>query len=432
MNRLARPVHVLVIPSEQYVPAHEPLAGIFQKRQIDAMASEPGFRFGVVSVRLRHSVPMYLKTLAFRLPGRKIDNDLANLGVAALLGQLRRRLRHAGDSIRIENIDDVPVVRSEGLYWLPPSPKSEHRWWIKAGKAGYREYADRYGVPDIIHAHNALNAGLLAAEIHRTHGVPYMLTEHSSYFHQGLVPSSMFPPVREAIEGAAGHHVVSPALRRSLEERLGALSRPSDVLPNVLPLLCEDDLPAVAPRDETSSFTLFSVGNLLPVKNHAMLLHAFAQLASRQPDVRLRLAGHGPLRGELEQLAAELDIAERVAFLGEIAPSEVRAEMLAADCLALPSRYETFGVVLIEAMACGLPIVATQRGGPETIVTPETGILVAPDNEAALADGLAKAYTDKAHFDRGTIREHAIETYGKAAFRRRIAELYQAALHIDV
>lgn len=419
--------HILVIPSEEYVPAREPLAGIFQKNQLDALRRSVGYRLGVLSVRLQYSAPMYAKALAFKLARRHVDNELGALGVGQMLREFWRRAGRSGDCLSLDRVDGVDVVRCTGLYGLPPNPRWDHLSWTAAGLAGYRRYVEAFGTPDLIHAHNALHAGLLAARIRRRFGVPYVLTEHSSYYHQGLAPPSLAGAVRAAIAGASSHSVVSPALRASLERTMGPLPRPSHLLPNVLPARFED---APAERTPTGGgFIVLCVGSFLAVKGQEHLIRAFATFRHRHPEAQLRLAGEGPQRPVMQALARELEIDDAVIFLGEITPDMVRDEMLRADVLALPSLFETFGVVVIEAMACGLPVLATRCGGPDEVVTPGAGWLVRPGDAGALAEGLVRAHAERRRIDRGRLREQSIARYGRAAFAQRAEQLYAAALN---
>lgn len=432
MTRSAEPslqdrrLHVLVIPSEEYVPAREPLAGIFQKNQVDALLEAGGFRLGVLSVRLEHSWPMYLKAACYRAAGGRVDNALGSLSPAELARDFLRRARRRGDCLQAASEDGVDIVRSKGLYLLPPKPGTDPFWWVSAGLAGYRRYEQTFGAPDLIHAHNALNAGLLAAEIKRRYGRRYVLTEHSSYYHQGLAPRRFRYAVRRAIEESAAHTVVSHAVRGSLEAWVGPLVRTSGVLPNVLSRTFEEGVDS-SPR--CGGFTILSVGNLLPVKGHEHLVRAFAKFRCGHAEARLRIAGDGPLRQRLEGLAAELGVADAVDFLGLLRPEAVRAEMLRAELLALPSLHETFGVVLIEAMACGLPVLATRCGGPSEIVSSEAGWLVEPGDAHALAQGLERAHAERGKLTRQAVRRNCLAAYGRRAFATRAAGIYEAALH---
>lgn len=178
-------------------------------------------------------------------------------------------------------------------------------------------------------------------------------------------------------------------------ERAGAVPRG-----RMLPVLNGIDLRAFASEPELRAHSrhrvgvasgvrlLLSVGRLAREKNHAGLLRAFAQLAGSCPDVRLWIAGDGPLRDVLLQQCAALGLDGRVVFLGE--RHDVPDLMRAADVFVLPSRFEGFGLVVAEAMASGTPVVATDSGGVAEVLG-GTGILVPAGDDAALARGLAQA-----------------------------------------
>ena len=110
----------------------------------------------------------------------------------------------------------------------------------------------------------------------------------------------------------------------------------------------------------------------------AELLHAFAALHG---EPRLIIFGDGPESGALRALCAELGLYSRVSFRGHCPREELAEAYAAADCFVLASRSETFGVAYIEAMAAGLPVIATRCGGPEDFVTEENGILIPVDDE---------------------------------------------------
>ena len=126
-----------------------------------------------------------------------------------------------------------------------------------------------------------------------------------------------------------------------------------------------------------------------------VLLHAFKQLDERSPSLKLILVGDGPLRGELENLAISLGIYERVKFLGFQGRTQIVKLLHNCEIFVLPSRAESFGMVITEALACKKPVVTTTVGGiPEIIENGKTGILVEPDDCYALAESLANLLTD--------------------------------------
>jgi glycosyltransferase involved in cell wall biosynthesis len=136
------------------------------------------------------------------------------------------------------------------------------------------------------------------------------------------------------------------------------------------------------------------VANLRPQKNHELLLHAFARLLSKEPVARLVLAGDGNLRGALEALAHQLGVQEQVHFLG--ARSDVPELFATFDVYCLPSHYEGMPLTVLEAMAAGKPVVATNVVGIGEVVTHDkTGLLVPPDDPDALAQALMRVRQDR-------------------------------------
>lgn len=126
-----------------------------------------------------------------------------------------------------------------------------------------------------------------------------------------------------------------------------------------------------------------------------VLLQGFARIQNNHPLLRLVLAGDGPLRPQFEKLASSLGIAERVDFLGRQNRRQVMDLLRGCEIFVLASRSEPFGIVLLEAMACQKPIISTRVGGiPEIIEHKENGILIPPDNPAALAEALTVLLDD--------------------------------------
>jgi glycosyltransferase involved in cell wall biosynthesis len=137
-------------------------------------------------------------------------------------------------------------------------------------------------------------------------------------------------------------------------------------------------------------FAWLAVGRLVPAKNYALMLRAFA--SARNPNARLIIAGDGLLRPQLESLARQLDISTQVHFLG--ARIDVMELMNAADAYVMSSDWEGMPMVLLEASATGLPIVATHVGGNAEVVQHAlTGLLVPPQQEEALADAMRTVMT---------------------------------------
>ena len=152
-----------------------------------------------------------------------------------------------------------------------------------------------------------------------------------------------------------------------------------------------------------------------------VLLRAFAKIQDREPRLRLVLAGDGPLRSQLEKLAESLGIAAKVDFRGRQGRAEIAALLAGCEVFVLPSRSEPFGIVLLEAIACGKPVVSTTAGGiPEIIDDRKSGILVEPSNPTALATALTAVLQDQ------NLRS-AIAKGGYATVHRRFSVEHTAA-----
>jgi len=176
--------------------------------------------------------------------------------------------------------------------------------------------------------------------------------------------------------------------------------------------------------------TIFNIGILgsynTNVKGLDILLESIPLI--RQRDIFLHIGGEGQLLEYYKKRAEDLGVYEKCRFYGEIKP-EKRAEFYSRlDLFVLPSRSETFGVVLIEAMSCGLPVLATKCGGPEEIVTPATGLLVPPENAWELAGGISSMLENMHKYDRSAIRNYVNDTFGQKAFLRTITSVYENTL----
>jgi glycosyltransferase involved in cell wall biosynthesis len=153
------------------------------------------------------------------------------------------------------------------------------------------------------------------------------------------------------------------------------------------------------------------VARLSPEKDIATLLRAVALVVQSAPEFRLNIAGDGPCRVELQQLAASLNLTNQVQFLGEV--RDIPSLLGQSSMFVLPSQTEGISLTILEAMARGLPVVATSVGGnPEIVVNAESGLLVPSREPAALAEGILRVWQDPdeaqrmGHIGRARAEEH--------------------------
>lgn len=282
----------------------------------------------------------------------------------------------------------------------------------------YASYVRAWGTPDVVHVHSLLWAGGAAAALADEHGVPFVVSEHSSRFASGTATPRQLELCREWADRAGGRYAVSQALAESLQEQLGLAweTMPNSVGAEFL------DAP-LTPVDNTG-VNFLNVSLLKSNKGVDNLLTAFAAQFRGEPAKRLTIVGDGPAGPELRQLSDSLGVADQVTFTGRLDRSGILEQMAAASAVVVSSRVETFGVVVVEAMAMGRPVIATRSGGPQSIVTEDTGLLVAPDDVDELGDALGLMARSLDDYDPAAIREVCARNYGPDVLARRWQRVY--------
>jgi len=279
--------------------------------------------------------------------------------------------------------------------------------------------------PDLLHTH-LVHADVYGSIASSRLRVPFVSSRHNDDRYL-LGP---FRYVDRAFARRADRLIaISDAVRRFLERaghdpaKLVTVHYGLDELPAARsdPTPAEAGIPAGAPL-------VVAVGRLIEQKDHATLLRAFARVHGELPDARLAILGGGPLEGETRALADELGLAGAVALPGR---TEIRDWLERADVFAHSSRWEGFGIVLLEAMLAGLPVVATRVSAvPEVVAEGETGLLVEPGDDAALGRALALLVAEppRARSLGEAGRARARSEFSVARMTERTIELYREAV----
>jgi len=242
---------------------------------------------------------------------------------------------------------------------------------------------------DAIDAHYFYPDGVAAVMLGKYFNKPVVVTARGTDIN--LIPQFARPRqlILQAAREADGIITVCKALKDEMVQ-LGVAPE------NITPLRNGVDLERFAPINRVAAraalglnpdrFTLLSVGLLDPRKAHDLIIQALPML----PDVDLLIAGIGPQKHNLEQLARELGVADRVKLLGAVPQTELKTYYNAADTLVLASSREGWANVLLEAMACGTPVVASNVWGtPEVVAAPEAGVLMQERTPAGLVQALS-------------------------------------------
>jgi glycosyltransferase involved in cell wall biosynthesis len=246
---------------------------------------------------------------------------------------------------------------------------------------------------DVVHAHAALPCGHAAAIVGHRLSIPFVVSVHGldAFFMRqaGAITGNWCASVAKRVYGTASAVIcISEKVREQVMSKTHA---DATVIYNSV------DTEKFFPEKEPATrLSILSVGNLIAIKGHALLLRAFARVLSDLPDCSLEIIGDGPERGRLGQLATKLGISSRVQFSGRQGPGYVAGAMRLCSVFALPSSYEGLGCVYLEAMACAKPAIGCRGQGIEEVIEHgRTGMLVTPENEHELTDSMLTLLRDK-------------------------------------
>ncbi len=296
--------------------------------------------------------------------------------------------------------------------------------WISLTMKMVHEYIRKNGKPDLIHAHNVFHAGRVAKKCVEMYQIPYVVTEHASGFLLNEYSPKQLKIAKKVYQHASKVLAVSFGLAKKIQE------------------LCAIDLPTVVPNvvntqifslheqiEKQPSFTFISVGNLLQNKGHHILITAFGEFKKRTNQaVQLHIYGKGTEQQNLEKLIIKLNLSEDVFLKGILTSNELSKAYQQANCLVLPSFKETFGVVLIEAMACGLPVIATKSGGPEDLVHEYNGLIVDAGDTVQMADALEKMLLTYSNYNSKNISKEIENNFSEPVIADRLIAIYKIAL----
>lgn len=281
---------------------------------------------------------------------------------------------------------------------------------------------------DLIHAHAPLPCGHAAVLLGQELKIPLVVTVHgldafSTNQVQGMAGEWCKRSCQWVYRSARKVICISEKVRQQVFH--GAAADAVVVYNGV-------DLAMFAPSSTLQTApVILSVGNLIPIKGHELLLRAFAAVHQRYPDVSWEIIGEGPEKVRLARLAQELGVAGKVRFQGRKSRSQVAEAMARCLLFALPSRYEGLGCVYLEAMSSAKPVIACRSQGIEEIIEHgRNGWLIDPEDLPAMTGALSQLLQDKQlRLELGADARHTIERRHTLAHQSAaLLRLYQEAL----
>ncbi len=308
---------------------------------------------------------------------------------------------------------NLTVFFSPAYTWTNKWLDGNMRVIMKANEQNYKLFCDKYGTPDIIHAHVGYPAGFIASRLSEKFKIPYIITEHMSPFpHQGFLKNNR---LWEAYNKSSMNIAVSQGLAESMKRynipRLKVIFNPVD----------ENFFSEKTDSKPKKRFVFLTIGRIVEQKGIDVLLKAFALIAQQHP-VELRIGGEGFLLKKYRKLAHHLGLTHHVKWLGTLNREGCRDVMQACDAFVLASRHESMGIVVAEAMACGKPVISTKCGGPEYLVNKDSGFLVDREDPEALARAMLNMINS--NFNPEDIRWHFEQNFSANIITSQIRKVY--------
>ncbi len=358
-----------------------------------------------------------------------------------------RMFHHLADGLRVKEIDAHILYSNystkgnlfrkehdaleEGVstyrysqFFPPKVNKSLIAWWRKKCVNDILNYIEKAGKPDVIHAHSYLAASVASA-LQKKVTIPFVYTERLSSFMTDTLPSLHYYLILESCASATKITGVSPGMKQCLQK---ITRQPIEVVPNFYdPKVFYHD----SEIEKFGSFTWVSIGEPAHVKGLDILFHSFAELKIRMHErpMQLILIDRIPEETELRKLAKRLKIEDDIVWKGLLDQEALAFVMRKSHALVSASRTETFGKAIVEAQACGLPVVVTKTDGANYIMTgSDQGEQAEIENAESLVVAMQKVMQKHTSYHPAMIEAKVKDRFNKEKIIDQWIELYKSLL----
>jgi glycosyltransferase involved in cell wall biosynthesis len=271
----------------------------------------------------------------------------------------------------------------------------------------------KYKTIDLIHTHVTLPTGVVAYYISKKYNIPYIITEHVSYF-KTFTESKIFYKVAKS---TTKYIAVSDFLKKDI---LDAGIENCIVLPNSIDI---DSFVIKTKKNNEVNFV--HISSLNKVKNFDSLIEAYKKLTLRYENTKLHVVGGGSNISKYKKLSKQLEVEDSIYFYGNLPNDRVKELLPSMDALVISSIKETFSVVGIEALASGVPVITTKCGGPEGYINNNVGIILNGFDSDSLLHSLEYFIQNKDKYDAKKIREYAIKNFDLKVIGEKYISLYK-------
>ena len=355
------------------------------------------------------------QALELQKAGVKVTVAYNEVWPLTMLGKI-----HEEKGLKYNVEDGLKTYRYKNYNYIPKNPLM-FKVFNKRMEKLYKEIVKKEGAIDIIHAQSSLWGGISAAYIAEKYNIPLVITEHSSVERGPYVKKSYIPFICDSYKKAQKVITVGNGLKNEIE----SLSGRQDI--EVIGNLVDLSKFTIKKRIKNEKFIFFSLAFLEGEKGFDTLIKSFAK-KFKDKEAVLYIGGDGSQRSGLEALTVENGVKDQIIFLGALSRDDVSKWMNKCDCFVLPSRYETFGVVYIEALASGRPVIGALNGGAEDIINNLNGYLIPIDDIDILAEKMIEVYDNIESYDEEEISSDCLKRFSPKVIVNKIISVYKEVL----
>jgi glycosyltransferase involved in cell wall biosynthesis len=343
--------------------------------------------------------------------GRKFNS--LNKAVKNNEGNLHETIHYF--TYKKSNIDWPDKILYNKAYW---------RYYKKV----IEDYIQQKGKPDLLHVHVPFKAGIIALVISKKYKIPFIVSEHSSLYlkqaNDNFYTRNFYFKfyTKQIFKKAALVTNVSAAIAKVLKQMFAL--KDVRVIPNVV----DTKYFYFKPKEKNKIFRWLHVSTMYPLKNVDKIIQTFSSINKHKDDWELILVG--PINNAYKNLVEQLNLQSKIKFIGEINYEDVATQMQLADAFIMFSKHENFPCVIIEALCCGLPVVASNVGGISEAVNETNGILIEANNVNQFENAIISMMNNSYQFNNEKISAEAISKYNYQTVAEQFISAYKEVLEL--
>lgn len=330
---------------------------------------------------------IYHKEYAYALAKSGVEVDMLHISRQSIRRPIKYLLKK---NVIIDKEENYNVYKGKILETKKLNNKLFMSLYYKKLEKLYKYYIKHNSKPDILHAEVTIPAGYAVAKLGKKYNIPVVITEHSSGF------MDYFNGIDKEYSMYALNNSYFTTVSNMMKKQLEVISDKCDILPNIV----ETDKFKVKRKDDNNKFELISVCALRKGKGIEIIIKAVKILVDKgYKNVHLNVVGDGYLMDFYKETARELNIDKHISFLGQKTKEEIIKLLSENNIFVVGSRYETFCIPGVEALASGMPIVSTKCGGIEEYLDKKCGELCEVGNAEDMASKIELVYKNKDKYD---------------------------------